>query len=41
MLAFNDIFWMFAWFTAVLVPLTFLMRPAKGGAADRMPGDAH
>lgn len=41
MLAFNDIFWIFAWFTAVLVPLTFLMRPAKGGAPDRMPGGAH
>jgi len=41
MLAFNDIFWIFAWFTAVLVPLTFLMRPAKGGAGDRLPGGAH
>ncbi len=26
MMAFNDTFWLFAWFTAALVPLTFVMR---------------
>jgi MFS transporter, DHA2 family, multidrug resistance protein len=31
MLAFNDIFWLFALLTASLVPLTFLMRGPKGG----------
>ena len=25
MLAFNDVFWLFAWFTAAVVPLTFIM----------------
>jgi DHA2 family multidrug resistance protein len=30
MLAFNDTFWLFAWFTAFLVPLTLLMRTYKG-----------
>jgi DHA2 family multidrug resistance protein len=32
MLAFNDVFWLFAWLTAVLVPLTLFMRRAKGAA---------
>jgi DHA2 family multidrug resistance protein len=37
MLAFNDIFWLFALLTACLVPLTFLMRgPKPGGAADTL-----
>jgi MFS transporter, DHA2 family, multidrug resistance protein len=41
MLAFNDIFWLFAWLTAFLVPLTLIMRgPKRGGAAD-MVGGAH
>ncbi|MDQ1333052.1 MAG: transporter, family, multidrug resistance protein [Thermodesulfobacteriota bacterium] len=30
MLAFNDIFWLFAWLTAILVPMTFLMKRPKG-----------
>jgi len=29
MMAFNDTFWLFAWFTAALVPLTFVMRGPK------------
>ena len=33
MLAFNDIFWLFAWLTALVAPLTLLMRRAKGSAA--------
>ena len=41
MLAFNDIFWLFSWFTAFLVPLTLLMRPPKGGAAGQAPGGMH
>lgn len=38
MLAFNDIFWLFAWLTAVLVPLTFLMKKPKEGAAGSVVG---
>jgi DHA2 family multidrug resistance protein len=31
MLAFNDAFWVMAWLTACLIPLTFLLkRPKKG-----------
>lgn len=41
MLAFNDIFWLFAWFTAVLVPLTFLMQPPKPGVHDDGPAAVH
>lgn len=41
MLAYNDVFWLFGWFTAVLVPLTFLMRQPKRGAVDQLPGGAH
>lgn len=41
MLAFNDIFWIFAWFTALLVPLTLLMRPPRDGAAGRVPDSIH
>jgi DHA2 family multidrug resistance protein len=33
MLAFNDIFWLFAWLTAILAPLTFLMKRPKRTAA--------
>lgn len=29
MMAFNDTFWLFTWFTAALVPLTFVMRGPK------------
>lgn len=39
MLAFNDIFWLFAWFTIFLVPLTFLMkRPRHAGPPDGPQG---
>jgi len=39
MLAFNDIFWLFAWLTAALVPLTLIMRgPKRGGAAEIVGG---
>lgn len=39
MLAFNDIFWLFAWFTIFLVPLTFLMkRPSHAGPPDGPQG---
>ena len=41
MLAFNDIFWLFAWFTAILVPLTFLMQPPKPGGPGAAPPGAH
>jgi len=41
MLAFNDIFWIFAWFTSLLVPLTLLMRRPRGGAAVKVPDGAH
>lgn len=41
MLAFNDIFWIFAWFTAVLVPLTLFMQRSKNGAAAKAPGGIH
>ncbi len=30
MLAFNDVFWLFAWFTAILVPLTFILKKPEG-----------
>jgi DHA2 family multidrug resistance protein len=42
MMAFNDTFWIFAWFTAVLVPLALLMRKARSGGpiADK-PVDFH
>jgi DHA2 family multidrug resistance protein len=40
MLAFNDVFWLFGWFTIVLVPLTFLMQKAKSGGATS-PGGMH
>lgn len=33
MLAFNDVFWLFAWLTAALVPLTLLMRTHRAGPA--------
>jgi len=33
MLAFNDVFWLFAWLTAVLVPLTIFMKRAKAAEA--------
>ncbi|WP_084057441.1 DHA2 family efflux MFS transporter permease subunit [Desulfacinum hydrothermale] len=36
MMAFNDTFWLFAWFTAALVPLTFVMRGSKGAGAPVM-----
>jgi DHA2 family multidrug resistance protein len=38
MLAFNDTFWILAWMTAALVPLTMLFRRGAGGAP---PGAAH
>jgi DHA2 family multidrug resistance protein len=41
MLAFNDIFWLFAWLTALVVPLTLLMRRAKGTAAADTAGALH
>ncbi|MCU0586873.1 MAG: DHA2 family efflux MFS transporter permease subunit [Syntrophobacteraceae bacterium] len=40
MLAFNDVFWLFAWLTAALVPLTLLMRTYRGRPAEA-PGGAH
>jgi DHA2 family multidrug resistance protein len=33
MLAFNDVFWLFAWLTAILVPLTMFMKRAKAAEA--------
>ena len=33
MLAFNDVFWLFAWLTALVAPLTLFLRRAKGSAA--------
>ncbi|MCU0573378.1 MAG: DHA2 family efflux MFS transporter permease subunit [Syntrophobacteraceae bacterium] len=33
MLAFNDVFWLFAWLTAVLVPLTLFMQTHRAGPA--------
>ncbi len=33
MLAFNDVFWLFAWLTVALVPLTLLMKTHRGGPA--------
>jgi len=41
MLAFNDIFWIFAWFTGLLIPLTLLMRRPRGGGAAKVPDGAH
>lgn len=41
MLAFNDVFWLFAWFTVALVPLTFLMQKPKQGAAAGPAGGMH
>jgi DHA2 family multidrug resistance protein len=38
MLAFNDTFWILAWMTGALVPLTLLFRRGTGGAP---PGAAH
>jgi DHA2 family multidrug resistance protein len=38
MLAFNDTFWILAWMTAALVPLSLLFRRGAGGAP---PGAAH
>lgn len=40
MLAFNDVFWLFAWMTVTLVPLTFLMKTLRGRPAD-LPGGGH
>ncbi|MHC1744483.1 MAG: DHA2 family efflux MFS transporter permease subunit [Syntrophobacteraceae bacterium] len=34
MLAFNDVFWLFAWLTVAMVPLTFLMKTLKGRSVD-------
>jgi DHA2 family multidrug resistance protein len=33
MLAFNDIFWLFCWFTAALIPLTLIMRSRRSSPA--------
>ncbi len=41
MLAFNDIFWLFAWFTAVLVPLTLLMQKPKHAGPPESAVAAH
>lgn len=41
MLAFNDVFWLFAWLTVSLVPLTFIMQKRKAGAAAEMVGGVH
>jgi len=30
MLAFNDVFWLFAWFTAFLIPMTFILKKPTG-----------
>lgn len=30
MLAFNDVFWLFAWFTALLIPLTLILKKPEG-----------
>ncbi len=30
MLAFNDVFWLFAWFTAFLIPLTLILKKPEG-----------
>jgi DHA2 family multidrug resistance protein len=35
MLAFNDTFWLLAWLTAIVIPLTLLFR---GTAAKGLPG---
>ncbi len=40
MLAFNDIFWLFAWLTAVMVPLTIFMR-GHGGQPAGVPEGVH
>jgi DHA2 family multidrug resistance protein len=34
MLAFNDVFWLFAWLTVFMIPLTLFMRGRRGAAAD-------
>ena len=41
MLAFNDVFWIFTWFTAILVPMTLLMRPPRSGAQSVAAPSAH
>jgi MFS transporter, DHA2 family, multidrug resistance protein len=41
MLAFNDVFWLFAWLTAILVPLTVFMKRAKGTAVPARVGEGH
>jgi MFS transporter, DHA2 family, multidrug resistance protein len=41
MLAFNDIFWIFAWFTAVLLPLTLVMRPPRSSAVGQVQEGMH
>jgi DHA2 family multidrug resistance protein len=33
MLAFNDVFWLFAWLTAALIPLTLFMQTHRAGPA--------
>jgi DHA2 family multidrug resistance protein len=38
MLAFNDVFWLFAWLTVALVPLTLLMKTHRGGPAGAPEG---
>ncbi len=40
MLAFNDVFWLFAWLTAALVPLTLLMKTHRGEPA-ALPEGVH
>lgn len=34
MMAFNDVFWLFAWFTALVIPLTFIMKEKRGAQAE-------
>lgn len=41
MLAFNDIFWIFAWFTSLLIPLTLFMRRPRSGTVSRLPDGVH
>ncbi len=41
MLAFNDVFWLFAWMTVALVPLTLLMKSLKHGRREELPGGLH
>jgi DHA2 family multidrug resistance protein len=41
MLAFNDVFWLFAWLTAILVPLTVFMKRARGTPVPDTTGAAH